>query len=261
MHVRAKKSLGQNFLQDPSVIDRIVDALELSPGDDVIEIGPGQGALTAELLRRGAAVAAIEFDKDMVAILQDRFQDDPNLTVLQQDVLDVDLSSVIPSKDTAKVAANLPYNISTAILQRFIETAAMFERLVLMFQKEVVERITALPGDSSRGYLTVIVENAFDVEKLFDVPPGAFRPVPKVMSSVVRLTPRTEATVDGDALSKLASIAFTQKRKTLANNFKKLDPDLSATAGTGIDLRRRAETLSMDEWKSLIEHLKKAGLI
>ncbi len=256
--VRAKKSLGQNFLQDTAVIDRIVGALDIKDGDTVIEIGPGTGALTEQLVRSGANIIAIEFDRELVPILERQFIYDENFRLVNADVLNVDFSEIVDTKTTVKLVANLPYNISTPILQRLIDQRHIFSTLVLMFQREVVNRIVAKPGGKERGFLSVIAQNAFDVEYLFDVPPGAFRPVPKVTSAVVRLTPKTAFDGDEILFRDVVSRSFAQKRKTILNNLKGIYPDASDILGaSGIDGVRRAETLTLDEWQTLTAEIKK----
>jgi 16S rRNA (adenine1518-N6/adenine1519-N6)-dimethyltransferase len=247
---RPKKWLGQNFLRDDTVVQRIVDAVDPATTDVVIEIGPGQGALTEKLLDSGADVIAIEFDQDLILMLEERFGRSPRFRLISQDALRTDFAEIVD--EPAKLVANLPYNISTPILQRLMEQRHLFSKLVLMFQREVIERITAKPGSSDRGFLTVLVENAFDVDRLFDVPPTAFRPVPKVWSAVVRLTPKGAA-VPGEAfLRKLVSAAFAQRRKTLQNNLKGFIADPAMTlAAAGIDPSRRAQSLSLAEWNAL----------
>ena len=249
---RPKRSLGQNFLRDPAIVERIVAALDVSADDDVIEIGPGQGALAECVLVAGARVTAIEFDRDLAPALRERLASSDRLNVIEADALDIDLAAIVPG--SAKLVANLPYNISTPILQRLIDQRAVFSRLVLMFQREVVERISAPPGGKERGYLSVIAENAFDIEYLFDVPPQAFFPVPKVWSSVVRLTPKPKAVDEGE-LTRLVSEAFRHKRKNLRNNLQDVPADVFAEAS--IDPTRRAETLSLEEWRSLYDAIKK----
>lgn len=246
----AKKSLGQNFLTDPNYIRKIVAAVGAEPGDSVIEIGPGLGALTEALIESGAEITAIELDRDLARLLCERFASSANFRLVEKDALEVDFSSLIPGR--SKLVANLPYYISTAILQRLAEQREAFSVLVLMFQKEVVDRITARPGDSDRGFLTVIVESAFQIEKLFDIPRNAFRPVPKVTSSVVRLVPKECSVTDEDAFRALVSTAFMQKRKTILNNLKVRHPNAAELLErSGIDPRRRAESLTLDEWLRL----------
>jgi 16S rRNA (adenine1518-N6/adenine1519-N6)-dimethyltransferase len=251
MQHRPKRSLGQNFLQDEHVIARIVASLKLKPQDTVIEIGPGLGALTRELIGKARNVIAIEFDRDMVLELRSSIGHSPDLNIINTDALSVDFEDLIGNAESTKVVANLPYNISTAILQRLIEQRGLFNSLVLMFQKEVVDRIVASPGNTERGFLTVLTENAFLSERLFDVPPEAFFPAPKVQSSVVRLTPRP-GEVDEVLLTRIASAAFQQKRKTLHNNLKET-PYYNRLATTGIDGRRRAETLTNLEWQEIVK--------
>lgn len=255
--VRAKRSLGQNFLEDENVVKRIVDALELTDKDLVVEIGPGLGALTSDLVERARRVVAVEFDRDMAAHLANRFADRTNFQLHNIDALDAEFAAL--AGERCKLVANLPYNISTPILQKLIEQREIFDVLVLMFQREVVERITAEPGSSARGFLTVLVEDAFEVERLFDVAPAAFKPVPRVWSSVVRLTPRESAFADRPSVRRLLSTAFAQKRKTILNNLTiaYANPE-SALAEAGIDKNRRAETLTRTEWSRLGSALAKA---
>jgi 16S rRNA (adenine1518-N6/adenine1519-N6)-dimethyltransferase len=251
-----KRSLGQNFLVDKNYIRKIIDAVEPGPSDLVLEIGPGRGALTEELVKSGTNVVAIELDRDLVPDLEAEFSQAGNFQVVHGDVLKADLGSIVGrSSGVRKVVANLPYYISTAVLQKLISERALFDCFVLMFQREVVERITARPGSSDRGYLTVLAEAFMSVEHLFDVPPAAFRPVPKVWSAVVKLTPK-QGELDGNeaAFEKLISAAFRQKRKTILNNLKAsasslaIDDPAALIESAGLETNRRAESLSMDEW-------------
>ena len=257
----AKRSLGQNFLSDPIYINKIIDAVAPNAEDTIIEIGPGRGALTDRLVESGANVVAIELDRELVPVLRLKFAGRENFQVLEDDALQTDFNSLISNRSTfdirhSKLIANLPYYISTAILQRLAEQRECFSELVLMFQKEVVDRITAQPGNSDRGFLTVIVEASFETEKLFDVPPEAFQPVPKVWSSVVRLKPKAADIADFDQFRNLLSVSFSQKRKTIFNNLKPHFADAAdALRGANIDPSRRAETLTLAEWKSLVERL------
>ncbi|QYO66039.1 16S rRNA (adenine(1518)-N(6)/adenine(1519)-N(6))-dimethyltransferase RsmA [Leptolyngbya sp. 7M] len=254
--VYAKKSLGQNFLVDRNYIRRVISSVSPDPGDTIVEIGPGRGALTEHLVASGAQVIAIELDNELADILDDRFSGSSNFKVVQGNAIEIDLSKLISPNTKAKLVANLPYYISTAILQHFIKQREHLSELVLMFQKEVVERITAEPGSSERGYLTVLVGAAFEVEKLFYVPPAAFRPVPKVQSSVVRLLPKPFSIADTKGFTDLISFAFAHKRKTLTNNLRVAYKDISrAFAAANIDGQRRAETLTHEEWTRLLSHL------
>lgn len=259
----AKKSLGQNFLVDQNYILKIVSALNPEPQQTIIEIGPGRGALTEKLVQSRARVIAIELDKDLIPILQNEFRRYENFQLFAEDALNVNFNELIGDiEKKAKLVANLPYYISTAILQRLIEQRENFSELVLMLQKEVVERITAEAGNRERGFLTVLVEAFFESEKLFDVPPNAFRPVPKVWSSVIRLKTResNDFKTENELLFReIVSCGFRLKRKTILNNLKNY-PHSRKLSGSDIeqilkqnriDPQRRAESLTVSEWKSL----------
>jgi 16S rRNA (adenine1518-N6/adenine1519-N6)-dimethyltransferase len=249
----AKKSLGQNFLVDDTYIRKIIDAVDPSVNDTIIEIGPGRGAITETLVASGAIVIAIELDRELVPLLRDRFSSNLNFSIIEADATEIDFASLLTANLKSKVVANLPYYISTVILQKLSEQCECFSSLVLMFQREVVDRITAEPGNSDRGYLTVLVESAFTTQKLFDVPPTAFRPQPKVWSSVVSLTPKENVILQPEQFRKLVSAAFAQKRKTILNNLKNYSPDAhNALQNADIDPGRRAETLTLDEWFRLV---------
>ncbi len=256
----AKKSLGQNFLVDPNYISKIVDALEIGEDETIIEIGPGRGAITEYLVESGANVVAIELDRDIVSILRQQFASSKNVSIVEADATGVDFERLLEDQkpktkgqsQSIKLVANLPYYVSTPILQHLATQRHLFARLVLMFQKEVVDRITAKPGSSDRGFLTVLTEAAFDVEKLFDVPPNAFQPVPKVTSSVAIFRPKENKIKDEEKFRKLISMAFAQKRKTILNNLKTVYPNASDSLVRGeIDPTRRAESISLEEWQRL----------
>lgn len=249
----AKRSLGQNFLVDETVIRLIVHALGPKSGDTVVEIGPGRGALTEKLIESGATVYALELDTEFSRMLQEKFGGRSNVHIIETDALEIDFAEIAAGRKL-RLVANLPYNISTAILQRLYSFAEVFEDCVLMFQREVVERITAAPGTKDRGYLSVLTQAYFVVEKLFDVPPHAFNPVPKVWSSVVRCVPRTGIEFDHAKLQAIVSLSFSQKRKTILNNLKQRYADAETLlARAGIDPKRRAETLTLDEWLALVD--------
>jgi 16S rRNA (adenine1518-N6/adenine1519-N6)-dimethyltransferase len=259
---KAKRSFGQNFLVDQRFVDKIVTAAKLDKSSTVVEIGPGRGSLTGELLRQAGKVVAIELDRDLASLLREQFADCPNFQLIEQDALDVDFEKIaLENGSKLKLVANLPYNMSTAILSRLIQTRHSFETMVLMYQREVVERITAPPETSERGYLTVMVEAFVAVESLFDVPPTSFRPVPKVWSSVARLTPKDVNEFDSDPklFESLVSAAFRQKRKTLQNNLKQTQFGISEPGqileNAAIDPKRRAETLTVDELQRLFVEL------
>jgi 16S rRNA (adenine1518-N6/adenine1519-N6)-dimethyltransferase len=263
--MHAKKSFGQNFLVDGHVIDRIVSAFEPRRDETVIEIGPGRGALTARLVERAGPLFAIEFDRELIPLLQEKFGGHDNFKLALADALAVDLCEMIAPARQARVIANLPYYISTAILQRLIEQRRCLTEMVLMLQREVVERIIAPPSSSERGFLSVLVQAYCETEVMFDVAPGAFRPAPKVWSTVVRLRVRPCLVVpvsDEALLWRLVSAGFAQRRKTIFNNLRHAPEPLRASiemsgganhllAASGIEAQRRAETLTMEEWARL----------
>jgi 16S rRNA (adenine1518-N6/adenine1519-N6)-dimethyltransferase len=264
------KRLGQHFLRDRRTIQRIIEALAPKRDETIIEIGPGTGALTAELVESASRVVAVEFDRKLAPLLSERFREFPNFKLVMADALTVDFCAEIFPARSARLAANLPYNISTAILQRLIAQRACIEEMILMLQREVVERVLAPAGTSDRGFISVLVEAYCEAEKLFDVAPGAFRPPPKVWSSVMRLIfrPRINAeTTDERLLWEVVSAGFAQKRKTMLNNLRHapepLQERLKRNGGASIvlckaqvDLQRRAETLSVDEWRRIVSAIE-----
>ncbi len=263
--MRAKKRLGQNFLVDGRAAERIVGELAPRGDETIIEIGAGRGALTALLLERAGRVVAIEFDRDLAPLLRREFGARDNFKLIEADALGVDFCHVIAPAKGARVVANLPFNIATAILQRLIRQRACLSEFVLMLQREVVERMTAEPSTSERGYLSVLVQTYCEVQPLFDIAPGAFRPVPKVWSTVVRLTvrPRIAAEVaDEELLWRIVSAGFAQRRKTILNNLRAAPEDLrqriegaggigGVLEAAGIAPQRRAESLTLDDWAQL----------
>ncbi|HEX8920705.1 MAG TPA: 16S rRNA (adenine(1518)-N(6)/adenine(1519)-N(6))-dimethyltransferase RsmA [Pyrinomonadaceae bacterium] len=268
--IHPKKRLGQNFLVDERVVERIVQEVRPREGAPVIEIGPGRGALTSRLLERSERFYAIEFDRDLIPQLTTRFGAHENFNLIEGDALTVNLCELIAPTREAFVVANLPYYISTAILQRLIEQRACLAEMVLMLQREVVERITAPPASSERGFLSVLVEAYCETETLFDVPPTAFRPVPKVWSTVVRLRVRPQAGVfvaDEKLFWQIVGTGFAQRRKTIFNNLRSAPAELrsrieqsggatSALERANIEARRRAETLTLEEWGRLARVLE-----
>ncbi|MDD5387854.1 MAG: 16S rRNA (adenine(1518)-N(6)/adenine(1519)-N(6))-dimethyltransferase RsmA [Gallionellaceae bacterium] len=250
---RAKKSLGQHFLVDNHYIARIVAAIRPEVGDTMVEIGPGPGALTRPLLDKLAHLHAVEFDRDMVARLREEFPDE-RLTLHQADALDFDFTQF---GDDLRVVGNLPYNISSPLLFHLAEAAAQIRDMCFMLQKEVVDRMAAAPDTADYGRLSVMLQARFRVEKKFVVPPGAFRPPPKVDSAIVRLIPLPPEAVpyrDARVFADVVGRAFGQRRKTLRNTLKGL-VDLALFEELGIDPIRRGETLSVDEFARLANRL------
>ena len=264
--VRPKKALGQNFLTDRHVLSRIAQLVNRGPDARILEVGPGKGALTRLLAEQGARVLAIEFDRQLVPLLEKEFSGQGNVEVVQADILRTDLPAVLLERWDGKweVAANLPYNISSQVLFRFMESRALFSRLVLMLQKEVGERLVAQPGSKEYGILSVLFRLHFDITREFTVKPGSFHPVPKVDSVVLSFKPLPTPRVDvGDEpfFRQVVKAAFGQRRKTLWNCLKSLglvidERELAkALADCGIAATRRGETLSLDEYAKLAKAL------
>ncbi len=261
--MHAKRRLGQNFLIHSQHVERIVAAVRPQAGETILEIGPGHGALTELLVASDARIVAIEVDKDLIPNLTGGFSARENFTLIEADAMKTDFCQAIAPAQTARVVANLPYYISSPILQRLIEHRRCISEMTLMLQREVVERIVAAPGGKEYGYLSVLVQLYCEAEKLFDVPPGAFRPVPKVVSSVMRLRVRRQPAAEVESeilLLELAKTLFAQRRKTILNNLKagrtrlgliNDDQPAQSLAIAGLDPRRRAETLSIAELAKL----------
>ncbi|HJP95124.1 MAG TPA: 16S rRNA (adenine(1518)-N(6)/adenine(1519)-N(6))-dimethyltransferase RsmA [Pyrinomonadaceae bacterium] len=260
------KRLGQHFLRDQRTIQRIIEALAPKHDETIVEIGPGTGALTAALVERAGRVIAVEFDKKLAPLLTEQFSASSNFKLIMADALATDFCREIQPAHSARVVANLPYNISTAILQHLIAQRACLTEMILMLQKEVVERVLAPAGTSDRGFISVLVEAYCESEKLFDVAPGAFRPPPKVWSSVMRLSvrPRINAEITDEVLLwQTVSAGFAQKRKTILNNLRHapeaLQERVKRNGGASIvlckanvELNRRAETLTLEEWGRIV---------
>ena len=248
----AKKSLGQHFLHERGVVDRIILAVDPRPGERIVEIGPGQGAMTFPLLRRHGALTAIEFDRDLLAPLAEAARAHGELTLVHADVLDVDLTA-LAGDAPMRLVGNLPYNLSSPILFHALEHAAAIRDMHFMLQKEVVERMAAAPGSKVYGRLSVMLQAWCEVTALFTVGPGAFRPPPKVDSAVVRLVPRAPDSVgiaDRARFAALVRDAFGQRRKTLRNALSRLC-DEAAIRAAGIDPQARAEQLSVADFVRL----------
>jgi 16S rRNA (adenine1518-N6/adenine1519-N6)-dimethyltransferase len=264
------KRLGQHFLRDQRTIQRIIEALAPKALETIVEIGPGTGALTSALVESASRVIAVEFDSKLAPLLNERFAGLPNFRLVMADALTTDFCAEILPARSARLVANLPYNISTAILQRLIAQRACFSEMVLMLQREVVERVLAPAGTTDRGYISVVVEAYCETERLFDVAPGAFRPPPKVWSSVMRLTFRPRIAIevkDEELLWATVSAGFAQKRKTILNNLRgatgRLPDVIKRNGGASIvlckaevDLKRRAETLTLEEWGRIVRAME-----
>jgi 16S rRNA (adenine1518-N6/adenine1519-N6)-dimethyltransferase len=258
-HIHPKKSLGQNFLKDPHYLTKIADAAQVGPGDQVLEIGPGLGHLTNVLAGRAGKLVALELDERLVPLLRKDFEADSNVEIIEADALAFDYGTL---SGMWKVVANLPYYISTPIIQVLLEHRMRFTTLTLMLQKEVAERIAAPPGGKEYGFLSVLVQLYAKPRIEFTVPAGAFTPKPEVDSAVVTLLMRGQMAVplpDEQFFLRVVKAAFSQRRKTLRNSLKQLGvpPETmqSVLTSTGIDLGRRAETLSVEEFGKLAAFL------
>ena len=255
MNARPKKSFGQHFLHEKRYIESIVRAISPRAEDFVVEIGPGEGALTLPLLAAAGKLTAIEFDTDLIPGLKARAASVGELHIIHSDVLKVDFTALAHRQgvERLRVAGNLPYYISSPILFHCVEHARAIQDMHFMLQKEVVDRMAAEPGSKVYGRLSVMLQLACRVEPLFTVPPGAFRPPPKVDSAVVRLVPLAlEQLPDADPerIYTIVKAAFTQRRKTLSNALKNV-MDSSAIIAADVDPKARAETLSPHDYVRL----------
>jgi 16S rRNA (adenine1518-N6/adenine1519-N6)-dimethyltransferase len=257
--LRPKKRWGQNFLQDRSILDRIVSVLEAAPADRIVELGAGLGHLTTRLSATGAEVVAVERDRDLIPVLEGLFQDTDRVRVLAADAKQVDLPALRGDGPRVLVAGNLPYHLTSPILFHLLEHRAHVDRAVLMMQKEVAERLAAEPGRKDYGILSVQTQMWASVRVAFDVSPRAFLPPPGVISSVVRLDFREAAFDDpGDpeVFRRVVRGAFAQRRKTLQNTLKsaKLIPaeDVpSLLEEVGLDPAARPETVTVEGYAAL----------
>ncbi|MES9824583.1 MAG: 16S rRNA (adenine(1518)-N(6)/adenine(1519)-N(6))-dimethyltransferase RsmA [Candidatus Thiodiazotropha endolucinida] len=250
---RARKRFGQNFLHDPGIIQRIVQAINPQPGDNLVEIGPGQGAITTELLPPIGRMQAIELDRDLVGPLAERCASLGELRIHNTDALKFDFTQLAEAERPLRVVGNLPYNISTPLLFHLLDQADQIRDMHFMLQKEVVDRMAAKPGSKTYGRLTVMLQARAEVTSLFNIGPGAFNPPPKVESAFVRLLPLKPPPYqidDWDRFSRLVNQAFSQRRKTLRNSLGKLLTADAITAA-GIDPGNRAEQLSVAEFVNL----------
>lgn len=269
-----KKSLGQNFLVDKNILDKIVAAAGLTEAKGALEIGPGIGALTERLAREAGRVAAVEIDNRLIPILRDVLADYGNVSVVHADVLKTDLHRLWEEQfsglEGVSVVANLPYYVTTPIIMKLLEEGLPLESIVVMVQKEVAERMAAKPGGKDYGTLSIAVQYYCEPELVCVVPSGAFIPAPNVDSAVIRLRRRAEPAVavsDEARFFRVVHAAFAQRRKTLGNNLAALaGKERKAELGEllrsiGIEPERRGETLSLQEFAALTEALSEAGML
>lgn len=255
--VRANKNLGQHFLTDQGMIEHIVDAINPDSAENLLEIGPGLGAITLPVLARSQSLTAIELDRRVIPILLAKAKPLGQLKIIEQDVLTVDYPALMKD-DNWRVFGNLPYNISTPILFT-LSAIENISDMVFMLQKEVVDRMVALPGENNYGRLSVMLQYHHDVYPLFDVPPDAFSPPPKVMSAMVGLTrlaaPRWQVK-DENVFAEVVKQAFSMRRKTLRNTLKPLISG-EALAELNIDATLRAEVIDGSDFAKIANYLSK----
>jgi 16S rRNA (adenine1518-N6/adenine1519-N6)-dimethyltransferase len=252
------KGLGQNFLVDDSVLNDIVDGAEVNNEDFIIEIGPGVGTLTAQLLMRAKKVTSIELDNDLIPILEQELGGNENFRLIHKDALKVDFNELIGEENSVKLVANLPYYVTTPIIVKLLKEGYNFKSLTIMIQKEVAERINAEPNCKEYGSLSVLVQYYCNTSIIRKVPPTCFIPRPKVESIVIRLDrldgPRVKAK-DEKLMFELVRAGFNMRRKTLWNAAKTLKVSAekleAAFEKSGIDPKRRAETLTLEEFAIL----------
>ena len=251
----ARKRFGQHFLTDTAVIDAIIAAIDPKPGDALVEIGPGLGAMTGALAGHAGRLTVIELDRDLAARLRKR----PELDVIEADVLGVDFAAIAAARGRPlRVAGNLPYNISTPILFHLLEHVDRIEDQHFMLQREVVDRMAATPGTKDYGRLSVMLQWRYDIESVLDVAPQAFEPPPRVNSAVVRMLPQPAPQgVDGALLGELVRVAFSQRRKMLRNTLGRWLDDRNFDGM--FDLQRRAEEVPVQEYVTLARTLDTAA--
>ena len=253
---RARKRFGQNFLRDQGIIDRIVRSINAKNTDNIVEIGPGQGAITAPLLQACPRLNVIEIDRDLIPVLLAQFAKYPDFNIHQQDVLNFDFNQLI-NDEPLRVIGNLPYNISTPLIFHLLSYAKHIGDMHFMLQKEVVQRLAADVGDKHYGRLSIMVQYYCEVEHLFAVPPECFTPQPKVDSAIVRLIPHRAipcVAKDLPTFSGLVNTAFGQRRKTLRNSLKNLlsgEQIASLKNDLGVDPTLRPEKISLEQFVSL----------
>lgn len=254
---RARKRFGQNFLHDAGVIHRILRAIHPRAGERLVEIGPGQGALTEGLMGSGAKLDVIELDLDLIPLLKLKFGLDPQFTLHQGDAMKFDFAQLSEEPHSLRIVGNLPYNISTPLIFHLLEYSALIRDMHFMLQKEVVERLAAQPGGGDWGRLSIMVQYHCQVEHLFNVGPGAFNPPPKVESAIVRLVPHASLPHPAKApalLERIVREAFNQRRKTLRNTLKGL-LDAESIEAAGVDGSLRPEQQDLAAFVRLADRL------
>jgi 16S rRNA (adenine1518-N6/adenine1519-N6)-dimethyltransferase len=258
---KARKRFGQNFLHDIHIINDITMSIAPQSNDHLIEIGPGQGAITEPLLDTGCTLDVIELDRDLVGDLERRFADNPRFTLHNADALSFNYATLTHGQKM-RIVGNLPYNISTPLIFHLLEHLDLIQDMHFMLQKEIVNRLQAQPGCKQYGRLSIMVQLYCNATGLFDVEPTSFSPQPKVMSSIIRLTPHSEPLYHIDNkqdFNKLVTTAFSQRRKTIRNSLKSMCTTVQIEQA-GITLSQRAEDIAIDQFVSLANILGRNGV-
>ena len=258
---RARKRYGQNFLRNEGVKQQILRAINPQTGQSLVEIGPGKGALTEGLIDSGCQLDLIELDRDLVSLLQQRFANCERLRIHSADALKFDYGSLRRGEQKLRVVGNLPYNISTPLIFHLLGQARHISDMHFMLQLEVVNRLAAQPGSKAWGKLGVMAQYQCQVDALFEVPPSAFTPMPRVQSALVRLQPRPPSGSDSgeqQRLRRVVQAAFSQRRKTLRNTLRDL-VSVQQLEGLGIAPTARAETLELQQFLAISELLREDG--
>lgn len=253
---QARKRFGQNFLHDPGVIERIVRAINPKPEDALVEIGPGLGALTEEILAVNPRLQVVELDRDLIPVLRTKFFNYPEFRIHEADALTFDFSQLMEGTPL-RIIGNLPYNISTPLIFHLLEQAGVVKDMHFMLQKEVVQRLAAVPGDRHYGRLGIMAQYFCKVQPLFEVGPGAFKPAPKVDSAIVRLVPHDTLPHPARDLGTLQAVvrtAFNARRKTLRKGLAGLIT-ADQLRGLGIDDGLRPESLGLEEFVRIADFL------
>ncbi|MBZ2169190.1 16S rRNA (adenine(1518)-N(6)/adenine(1519)-N(6))-dimethyltransferase RsmA [Marinobacter sp. F4216] len=254
---QARKRFGQNFLHDPGVIERIVRSINPKPDDTMVEIGPGLGALTEEILAVNPSLQVVELDRDLIPVLRTKFFNYPEFRIHEADALKFDFSQLVRDGKPLRIVGNLPYNISTPLIFHLLEQAGVVKDMHFMLQKEVVQRLAAIPGDNNYGRLGIMAQYFCKVQPLFEVGPGAFRPAPKVDSAIVRLVPHETLPHPAKDLTVLQAVvrtAFNARRKTLRKALGGL-VTAEQLQGMGINDGLRPENLTLADYVRIADFL------
>jgi len=253
---RAQKRWGQHFLIDPNIARKIARLVDIHAGDRIVEIGPGQGFLTQFFLQLDVSIVAVEVDQRYVEFLRQRFSNNPNLVIIHQDFLKVDLSELAGTANSLKVVGNIPYNITSPVLFKLVENRFLIQKAVLMVQKELAQRIVAVPGSKDYGIVSILMQTFCSPRWAFSVSAEVFRPKPKVESAVIEIFFKSPYAAEVDDVSRymrLVKTAFQQRRKKLRNSLRGV-VDFSSAIACNFDFDRRPEQISIEQWINLYKN-------